>query len=59
MSRCLFCVSLRDSYPSLADGYARSLLNRIDLVRISLMNLLLRSTQISPDKLVPDSDPGA
>jgi len=52
-SRYLFCVSrLRDSYPSTATGYAGSLVNRIDLLRIFLMNLLSRDAQISPDKNV-------
>jgi len=51
MSCCLFCVSLfRDSYPSTATEYAGSLVNRVDLFRISLMNLLSRDSQISPDK---------
>ena len=67
MSCCLFRVSIdsppwqggvaegrggRDSYPSTATEYAGSLLNRIDLFRISLMNLLSRDTQISPNKNV-------
>jgi hypothetical protein len=53
MSCCLFCVSrLQDSYPSTANGYAGSLVNRIDLFRILLMNLLWRDVQISPDKNV-------
>ena len=53
MSCCLFRVSLLwDSYPSTADGYAGSLVNRIDPFRISLMNLLSHDAQISPDKNV-------
>jgi len=53
MSCCLFCVSrLRDSYPPTATEYAGSLVNRLDLLRISLMNLLSRDAQISPDKNV-------
>jgi len=53
MSCCLFRVSLfRDSYPSTATEYAGSLVNRIDLSGSSLMNLLSRAAQISPDKNV-------
>src|SRR4030042_744037 len=51
MSCCLFRVSpCGDSYPSAADRYAGSLVNRIDPFRISLMNFLSRDAQISPDK---------
>ena len=52
MSCCLFRVSHRDSYPPTATEYAGSLVNRIDLSGISLMNLLSRDAQISPDKNV-------
>ena len=52
MSCCLFRVSLRDSHPSTADGYAGSLVNRVEPFRNSLMNLLSRDAQISPDKNV-------
>ena len=53
MSCCLFRVSLcRDSYPSTAMEYAGSLVNRLDLSGIILMNLLSRDAQISPDKNV-------
>ncbi len=53
MSRCLFRVSLfRDSYPPKAAGYAGSLVNRIDLLRILLMNLLSRDALLTPDKNV-------
>ena len=51
MRCCLFRVSLfRDSYPPTAAGYAGSLVNRIDLSGINLMNFLSRDAQISPDK---------
>jgi len=52
MSRCMLCVSHRDSYPSTATEYAWSLSNRIDLSGIALMNLLSHDAQISPDKNV-------
>ena len=53
MSCCLFRVShLRDSYPSTATEYAGSLVNRVDLSGIALMNLLSHDAQISPDKNV-------
>ena len=52
MSCCSFRVSLWDSYPLTASGYAGSLVNRLDLLRISLMNLLSHDAQISPDKNV-------
>ena len=52
MSCCLLRVSNMDSYPSTANGYAWSLVNRIDLSGIVLMNLLSRDAQISPDKSV-------
>jgi hypothetical protein len=53
MSRCLFRAPLlRDSYPSTANGYAWLLVNRIDLLRITLITLLSRDAQISPDKNV-------
>ena len=50
MSCCWLCVSHRDSYPPTAAGYAWSLVNRLDLSGIALMNLLSRDAQISPDK---------
>ena len=53
MSCCLFRVSLcRDSYTSKEAGYAWSLVNRIDLLRITLITLLSRYAQISPHKNV-------
>jgi len=53
MSRCTLCVSLdRESHPSTADKYAGYLVSRVNLFRQSLMNLLSRDAQISPDKNV-------
>ncbi len=54
LMRCyLLCVSLKgDAHLPTADGCAGSLVNRIDLVRILLMNFLSPDTQISPDKNV-------
>jgi hypothetical protein len=50
MTRCLFCGSLRDSYPSTASEYAWSLVNRVDLLRSLFMAPLPHIAQISPDK---------
>jgi hypothetical protein len=50
MNRCLFCGSLRDSYPSTASEYAWSLVNRVDLLRSLFMAPLPHLAQISPDK---------
>jgi hypothetical protein len=52
MNRCLFCGSLRDSYPSTANEYAWSLVNRVDLLRSLFMASLPHIAQISPDKNV-------
>jgi len=52
MNRCLFCGSLRDSYPSTASEYAWSLVNRVNPFRILLMTLPPHGKQISPDKNV-------
>lgn len=51
-SCCLFRVSHRDSHLSTADGCAGYLVNRVNLFRYSLMNLLPRDMQTSPDKNV-------
>jgi hypothetical protein len=50
MRRCLFCVSLRDSYPPTANGYAGFLVIRVNPFRILLMSLPPQGKQISPDK---------
>ncbi len=53
MSCCLLCVSLlRDSYPSTATENAGFLVDRVNLFRLSLITLLSRDAQISPDKSV-------
>ena len=52
MSRCLFCGSLRDSYPPTANGHAGFLVIRMNLFRILLINLLPHDKQIFPDKNV-------
>jgi hypothetical protein len=53
MSCCLFCVFPKgNSHLSTADGCAGYLVNRVNLFRHSLMNLLSRDAQISPDKNV-------
>jgi hypothetical protein len=52
MRRCLFCGSLRDSYPPTANGHAGFLVNRVNLFRILLMSLPPHGKQISPDKNV-------
>src|SRR4030042_2393824 len=50
MRRCLFCGSLRDSYPPTANGHAGFLVNRVNPFRNLLMSLLPHGKQISPDK---------
>ena len=50
MRRCLFCVSLRDSYPPTANGHAGFLIIRVNPFRILLMSFLPHCKQISPDK---------
>src|SRR4030065_565726 len=50
MRRCLFRVSMEDSYPPTANGHAGSLVNRVNPFRILLMSLLPHGKQISPDK---------
>ena len=50
MSRCLFRTSLKDSYPSTANGHAGVLLGRVNPSRIILMILLPHGKQISPDR---------
>ena len=40
MRRCLFRVSLEDSYPPTANGHAGFLVNRVNPFRILLMSLL-------------------
>src|SRR4030043_2059185 len=52
MSRCLFRVSIKDSYPPTANGHASVLLYRVNPSRILLMILLPHGKQISPDKNV-------
>ena len=52
MRRCLFCVSLRDSYPPTANGYAGFLVFRVNPFRILLIIFLPHGKQISPDKNV-------
>ena len=52
MSRCLFRVSMKDSYPPTANGHAGVLLCRVNPSRILLMILLPHGKQISPDKNV-------
>ena len=53
ISCCLLCVSPeRESHPSTADGCAGYLVNRVNLFRSLLINLLSRDAQISPDKNV-------
>src|SRR4030042_4833759 len=52
MSRCLFRVSIKDSYPPTANGHAGVLLCRVNPSRILLMSLLPPGTQTSPDKNV-------
>ncbi len=52
MRRCLFCGSLRDSYPPTANGDARFLVIRVNPFRNPLMSLLPHGKQISPDKNV-------
>ena len=52
MSRCLFRVSLEDSYPPTAIGHAGFLVFRVNPFRILLMSLLPHGKQISPDKNV-------
>ena len=50
MSRCLFRVSIEDSYPPTAIGHAGFLVIRVNPLRILLMNILPHGKQISPDK---------
>jgi hypothetical protein len=50
MSRCLLRGSLRDSYPSTANGHAGFLVHRVNPFRTLLMTLLPHGNQISPDK---------
>ena len=50
MRRCLFRVSMEDSYPPTANGHARFLVNRVNPFRILLMMILPHGKQISPDK---------
>jgi len=50
MSRCLFRVSIEDSYPPTANGYVGVLLCRVYPSRILLMSLLPHGKQISQDK---------
>ena len=53
MRCCLFCVSLRDSYPPNSMRVCLVLLvNRVNLFRILLLMILLHDIQISPDKNV-------
>ena len=53
MRSCLFCVSLRDSYPPNSKQVCLVLLvNRVNLFRILLMMILPHDKQISPDKNV-------
>ena len=53
MSCCLFCVFPKgNSHLSTADGCAGYLVNRMNLFRNLLINLLSRDAQISPDKNV-------
>jgi hypothetical protein len=53
MSCCLFCVFPKgNSHPSTANGCAGYLVNRVNLFRTLLINLLSRDAQISPDKSV-------
>src|SRR4030042_221429 len=50
MRCCLFCGSLRDSYPPTTNGHAGVLVNRVNPFRNLLMSLLPHGKQISPDK---------
>jgi len=53
MRSCLFCVSIRDSYPPNSKRVCLVLLvNRVNLFRILLMMMLPHDKQISPDKNV-------
>ena len=50
MRRCLFRVSIEDSYPSTANGHAGFLVPRVNPFRILLLSLLPHGKQLSPDK---------
>ena len=50
MRRCLFRVSLEDSYPPTAIGHAGFLVFRVNPFRTLLMSILPHGKQISPDK---------
>ena len=52
MRRCLFRVSLVDSYPPTANGHAGFLIIWVNPFRTLLMSLLPHGKQISPDKNV-------
>ena len=52
MRRCLFCGSLKDSYPPTASGDAGFLVIRVNSFRILLISFLPHGKQISPDKNV-------
>ena len=50
MRRCLFRVSMEDSYPPTANGHAGFLVIRVNPFRILLISFLPHGKQISPDK---------